>query len=126
MERLTRTDRRHAWGLGLAAAIATVLVATSPAKHWSVGPSKALLVGVFGVMCINMAVFTVNLLASMRRWRHSSTEEELAELAVSPMRGQLNAIGPRTLRASAFLLATCIGIIVGALAALLISTAVAP
>ena len=125
MERLTRTDRRHAWGLGLAAAIATVLAATSPAKRWSVGPGKALLFGVFGVMCINMAVFTVNLLASMRRWRHSSTEE-LAELAVPPMRGQLNAIGPRTLRASAFLLATCIGIIVGALAALLISTAVAP
>jgi len=125
MERLTRTDRRCAWGLGLAAAIATVLAATSPVKRWAVGPSKALIIGVFGVMCINMAVFTVNLLASMRRWRHSSTEEELAALAVPPMRGQLNAIGPRTLRASAFLLATCIGIIVGALAALVVSTAVA-
>lgn len=109
--------RVRARGIGLVAAIAAAVMASAQGKPWSVTPIKALMLGALGVVCINVAVFTINLLSSMREWRHSNTEEELAGLAIPAMRGELRAIGPRTVRIASLFLAACLGIMAGAIVA---------
>jgi len=125
MEHFTLSDRRRAWAIGLVAAIAAAAATSAAGSRWYVAPGKAIIFGAFGAVCINVAVFSIDLLSSTRQWKHARTEEELAEYAVPALRGKLNTIGARTARISAFLLMACIGTLAGAVVAQLMRFATA-
>lgn len=76
--------------------------------------------GLFGLIVTNMIAFSINLILSMRHWPLARTEDELASLAVPALQGELNAVGGRIAKASASIVAACLGMIVGALGAKLI------
>lgn len=116
MRYVSPLSRKRARVLCLVCAV----VATGFAFHAHDGilaPRRLAVLGFFGLLSLNFAVFSLNLLLSARTWRRARSEQELENIATPAMRGELTAVGPRTVLAATWLLAASVGILLGAIAA---------
>jgi hypothetical protein len=106
------------WGGVLVAGLVALAVSLDDKAKWYVAPGRLLLLGFGGVFCVNAIAFTVNLFLSMRKWPRSKDVDELEEVAIPALQGDVSEIKPVIVRVMRFVTAICVGVMTGSLAGL--------